>query len=638
MDRVNFYSENDMACGWELNNVIDRINDHSIDKEWGISDVIEFYNILKYLNVERFIVYLKEKTSFNDVEYIKTINAKIGKYIGVKKSTILCEFDEVEFPETKDFLEILDKYGVYKEICSSDFETFLDNDKVPLYMVLKHKKIVVYFDVVINRRIMSNPLYAETILSKYIEDKNLYLPPSITEKDMLKLISEYIDLDTERVNINMLRKIIHFPTNAGLNITDKIRLNATRKEKEAIEKIFNQGTGLETSVSIRYEKGLDEVIKFDTNGSATKVSIVVNRDWIEENQDYPTLWNNMIYLFGITDKTARLTMVSKENEGGIVSSLLLPSGNHLYKTTFTFGFKEMVANAQLYSYIEVLNVLGVRIENMIEWFFSDYLKDEFSIDDFIVKLPSESSSYFEKCRTILPEIDRILKQYNFLIEDGNIDQELVQISSSSVKANDVKSFISRKYAYPIGEWYKIATFLLFSDQSSIFYIPKNEEKYKNFVEMIVRDNVSKKDFQDHQWQRMQWLFDENLIFENEDGYIKIVDTSTSFILKELYYEDTLNYYHYSIGLRGVIDLLEKNKIVNLECSLLSQNEQDYFDFYMNKSKFTNGYDIRNKYLHGTNSNDEKQYKSDYFSILKLIIVIVLKINDDLCLKDEYIDK
>ncbi|MCT4632789.1 MAG: hypothetical protein N4A76_08635 [Firmicutes bacterium] len=634
MDRVSFYSENDIACGWELDKVIDRINDHSVDKDWRINDVLEFHNILKYLKVERFVEYLEEETCFDSVEYTKKVNAKIGKYIGIKKASVLRVFDEIEFLGTKDFLELIDKYGVYKEISSSDFEAFLGKDNVPLYMVLKHKKIVMYFDDIVKNKIMSNPFNAEVVLSKHIEDKNLNLPPSLKEKDMLKLIGEYIDLDTERVNINVLRKIIHFPASDGLKMTDKLRLSATRKEKEESEKIFNQGTGIESSVSIKYEKGLDEVIKFDTEGSATEASIVVNRDWIEENKDYPTLWNNFIHLFGITDLSARLTMVSKKNEGGTVSSLFLPSGSHLYRNTFTFGFKEMVANAQLYSYIEVLNALGINIENMIEWFFSDYLKDEFSIDDFVVKLPSESSSYFEKCRTILPEIDRILKQYNVLIEDGSIDQELIQISSSSVKVNEVESFISRKYVYPIGGWYETASFLLFSDQSSIFYIPKKEEKYKNYIELIVRDNVTKADFQEYQLQRMQWLFDEKLIFENEDGYIKILDSMTLFILKELYYEDVLNYYHHDVELRKTIDKFEEKGIVKIECSLLTLNEQDYFDFYMNKSKFTNGYDIRNRYLHGTNGNDENQYKNDYYLILKLIIIIVLKINDDLCLMDE----
>lgn len=47
MDRVNFYSEYDLACRWEIDKVIERIDDHSIDKEWVLEDVIEFYNILK---------------------------------------------------------------------------------------------------------------------------------------------------------------------------------------------------------------------------------------------------------------------------------------------------------------------------------------------------------------------------------------------------------------------------------------------------------------------------------------------------------------------------------------------------------------------------------------------------------------
>ena len=63
MDRVKFYSEYDMACEWELDKIIERINDHSIEKEWSLEDVIEFFNILKYMEVERFVEYIQEKTN-----------------------------------------------------------------------------------------------------------------------------------------------------------------------------------------------------------------------------------------------------------------------------------------------------------------------------------------------------------------------------------------------------------------------------------------------------------------------------------------------------------------------------------------------------------------------------------------------
>lgn len=633
MDRVKFYSEYG-ACEWELDKIIERINDNSIDKEWSLEDVIEFFNILKYMQVERFAEYIQEKTNVICIDYIKKIKAEIGKFIGCNKSVIISKYYDINFEGTEDFLEVIEIYGVYKDIPDFEFKMFLDNDNVPLYMVLKYKKIVDYFDYIVKDKIMSNSYNAETILSKFLDNKDLHLPPSLTEKDILKLVDDYIEIDTERININFLRKIIHFPTGIGLNITDKIKLHAKRREKEESEKVFSQGTGIKSSVSISYEKGLDEAIKFNTIGNGTDVSIVVNCDWIEENKDYSTLWNNFIHLFDIVDDKGLLTIVSKENELSTLESAFMPSAKYLYRTSFRFNFKEMTANAQINSYIQELNVLGIRIEDMIEWFFNEYLSVEFSVSDFIIKMPSSSSSYFEKCRTILPEIDRIFKQYNVLIEDREIDQELIQISSSSVKVKEVKSFISCKYVYPIGEWYKTATFLLLSDQSHLFYLPDKNEKYKNFLDLIMRDNVRKNDFQEYQIKKMNWLFDNGVVIENEEGFIKIADIKTIFILKELYYENVLNYYHYEPNLRDVIDSLMQKEIVFFESSLLTRNEQDYFDFYLNKSKFTNGYDIRNRYLHGTNVNDENQYKSDYYSILKLIIIIIIKINDDLCLADK----
>ncbi|SEK75242.1 hypothetical protein SAMN04488700_0638 [Carnobacterium iners] len=69
---------------------------------------------------------------------------------------------------------------------------------------------------------------------------------------------------------------------------------------------------MQSSVLIRYEKGLEEPIKMCDTGNVREVSIIVNRDWIEDNKDYPTLWNNFIYLFNIVDNNFRLTTVSKK--------------------------------------------------------------------------------------------------------------------------------------------------------------------------------------------------------------------------------------------------------------------------------------------------------------------------------------
>ena len=51
------------------------------------------------------------------------------------------------------------------------------------------------------------------------------------------------------------------------------------------------------------------------------------------------------------------------------------------------------------------------------------------------------------------------------------------------------------------------------------------------------------------------------------------------------------------------------------------------------SEFIDGHDIRNSNLHGTQIGDRKSdiHYSRYMQILLLLILVVLKINDDICL-------
>lgn len=628
MSGIKFYSEYDMAFGWELEKIVEKVNNEAIDSEWGITDLLEFHNVLKYINIKRISDHIVQETSIDIKTYEKKIKQKIGIFVGCHKDVFINLYDEIDFDTTDDFFEVLEGYKLYQRIEINNFRRFLEQEDVPIYTVLKFKRLTEYFNEAVKDVLLSDSRNAETILSKYLKENNLYLPPSLNEADILSLIDEYID--SPLVNINVLKKIINFPTNKGLSIPDKIKLHAKRKAKEEEEKIFNNGTGIESGVMISYPKDQDEAILVNMDGRTADIK--VSRKWIEENIDYPTLWNNFIYLFEFVDGKMRLEFDSKKSESSTLESVFRPRAEHLYYQSSSFYFKEMLSNAEIYSYVNVLNVLGVRLEKMIEWFFEVYVKEEFQINDFIVKMPSSEASYFEKCRTILPEIDRIFKQYNTLIEDGMIDQELIQMSSSSFKNKDIKSFYKKKYVYSSSDWYKTASFLLFSDQSSIFYLPNKEEKYKNFFNLMISENLTRSDFQEYQLKRMQWLFDNNLICESNMGHLEFVDQRVIYVLKELYYKEVMSYWHYPKDIQVLIEELSTRNLVDLENSLFSRNEQDYLDYYLNKSKFTNGLDIRNKYLHGTNTNDEKQYELDYYLILKLLVIIVIKINDDLCIK------
>ena len=81
-------------------------------------------------------------------------------------------------------------------------------------------------------------------------------------------------------------------------------------------------------------------------------------------------------------------------------------------------------------------------------------------------------------------------------------------------------------------------------------------------------------------------------------------------------------------------IMELNKIglIQFSSSLFSKPEQDYYNYLFNKSEFDNGLDIRNSYTHGTQRVNENQNKQEYFIFLRIMILIVIKINEEFCLK------
>jgi len=103
------------------------------------------------------------------------------------------------------------------------------------------------------------------------------------------------------------------------------------------------------------------------------------------------------------------------------------------------------------------------------------------------------------------------------------------------------------------------------------------------------------------------------------------------ILKDLYENEFASFYHYPHAFQVEAKQMKTEGLISFESSLFSKQEQSYFNYYLNKSEFTNGLDMRNSYLHGTQANPEAREKHEYayFTYLKLLTLVLLKIEDDL---------
>ena len=80
------------------------------------------------------------------------------------------------------------------------------------------------------------------------------------------------------------------------------------------------------------------------------------------------------------------------------------------------------------------------------------------------------------------------------------------------------------------------------------------------------------------------------------------------------------------------ELISKGELVT-DNKLLTKPEYQYFDYLLNNSEFSDGKAIRNRYIHDSIITDEKTMNADYYTLLKVMIILVIKINDDCCLND-----
>jgi hypothetical protein len=128
------------------------------------------------------------------------------------------------------------------------------------------------------------------------------------------------------------------------------------------------------------------------------------------------------------------------------------------------------------------------------------------------------------------------------------------------------------------------------------------------------------------------LINGHFLHIDGDGFIRFSNTNQILILKQLYLKGVLNYWHYGIDCREIIDDMITECSLSVESTLFNKLECDYFNYYLNDKDFTNGEKLRNRFAHGTNSNSEGEIENMYYILLRIIVLTVLKVDNDLLLK------
>lgn len=622
---IKFLEKTDLIYNHYIDKIKNKIIDFSFESKNEINSILEYFNIIKYYEDDNVRELLELETDLKSVEVIEYMKKQLKEFIRRENKKILFFYDNVKTEYLKDFWEIIENNGLYKQISEKEFEEFLEN-KDFLFYIFYFEKIVKFFSEILKKYLLEKSESAEFLISKYFNDeKDKYIPNSLIDIDKNEILKKYIESDN--TNLNYLKDILNMP-NKYLKITDKIKLLAKNRLEQETNKFFeNTENDIKTGVAVGWRE------KEEHSKNEGIYEYIYDINWIKENLDYNTLLNNFVYIFEFVDLEMRLNLISQKKDEGIFENIFFRNSSSQYKCSLVFQHKSWKSNLEIISYSQVLNRFDVRLENIIEWFFKEYLFDEFDIEDFITKMPGEKLSYFEKCRVIIPEIDRILKQYNYYLEDGEINQELLQISSTHLLFNNCESLNNKKYFYINSQRLENLGHFFYSDQSQLIYIKDLNDERIMFIDLLLKKNLKLEMFENYQIKYLKWLIDEKIIHEDEEKILRLTDINLIYIVKEFYMKEVINYWRCHSSVRKKLDELLANDEVIFENKLFTRGEIDYLNYHLNKASFGNSLDLRNRYAHGTHSNDDLEHKNNYYIFLKLIVIIIIKINDDLCLAE-----
>ena len=621
------------AVFWVFKERIDNIL-ASFDNIRSIDDIMEVYNVAEYIENIDAIDGMLEQDKPQYRAHLPSLKRKISEYFN---NITANNFDEqiknMDTHYASDFWCIMCSFKKIDEITKDKFKSYLDENPHHVDDILAQKNLSKRFSDVIYQHLLEQPYAIRFLISTLFERQRqpqpiVYVRQTFSSEQLKSLYIAYIE--SEHPHINMLKLLRVSQNDMQVGLDDEVRLMAKRKEQVLIDELSKSASAIHTDgkigVSFRDADKISELIT--ENGDKI---VVYDRRWIYENTDYPTLLNNFIYMFGYTDLHFRSSFPINRHQISALEDVFTVKGIKTYRDSTTFSVMTDFCSLQMRAYLIELQRIKTDIESIFKWFFEDYLPSEFSVTGFSYNIPSAGTSYLEKCKNIASEMERVLKQYRLYSKYGSIDAELFEMSSEHIVFSKISSLQEKKYVYLKSDNVIRCANDLFSNQMLCFSDDGSLNGYENFSEALLALGKIDKTLLNRNFQQeaLQRLISFGAITD-ADGFYTINDPQ-AIVLKHLFEKEVLCY-NYCKSLQNILDDLIVSGDLCEGRTLFSIPEQQYLDFILNKSAYSDGLDLRNKYSHGTTSTNEAKHHENYLEFLKIMVLIIIKINEEFCLK------
>ena len=636
-ERVHFYSANDLSVYTNIETMEKVVKAYEEGRRpVSINDYLEMFHIVQFVEHGKY----PENWDESRVSGIKQYKAKVAAYFSQLKSEdfpVFYKDADIEYEST--IWQIIDQFKIKGLITENGLREILKDEAWRLRDLLKFRWIVENNNGLLTQLLKEYGNTAEWLLDQYVaEDKfgnktTLFFPKSLSLQDKDEIIHRYVNSDD--ANLNYVRLVLQAKRSSEFSLSPQTIKDARIRERELNEEVLKYGCVHVTSYGVTLTNKLDAPVKELQKKEDGSSLLVYNKNLIDACQySFIIYYCGMVFEF--TDEYGFISLISKMSDADTIERVVGLVAKNAYFITSVFRIGEDIAHLQMQALEAALKDTDRSIEGAIKFFYEDYLKSVYGYDGFSLTLPKKDDNLILKIRSLAIEMDSVAHQYNCYVKHGSIDQDIIELEAPC-KITETKSLISHRYCVQNKNnndvWYLIRLF--FGSQSMLHYVePCKDMHLSNFYALLKKGiDVKYNSYKFYQKQDIDYLIKNGYLLIDEHGILRCDKMKEIEILRHLYTYGACSYWGYPKEERAILDEMVSKGWIEYDNYLLSPAERDYFSYYLNNEKFTNGPAIRNNYAHGTTpSYSEKKHMQNYLQLLVLFIMLLLKISEDLDMK------
>ena len=637
-NRVHYYSQYDLSIEWNLQQIEELLQDFDASgfiKD--LNDIIELYHIKKHIDYGNHLLTWNENYINNLKSTVNTFPRIIVMYLRrLSNEALYDQYKLLDWRYIESFWEIISHYDILDLLDEAFLNNVLDEEE-NLRPILQQEKIVNKFTTYLRSKMMCNSLSAHILLDQYVRkglndrDRAYFFPSTLTTEDKEEIIIGLLNQDEPNLNYVRLVKQVKDSSNQII-LTPSTRLLAESVEKDLNDKLREKAIVIKSSYCIEYDRS--------DNVPSTRIELREDGFKQVHSWEYIKGLNKtqkiLVFsgLFGLIGEDSIISLVNKDYETDALESVLA-SRDHSRNAYFmneSCRLNNALALDNTFLYSQVLLSTDERLESLVKTFYESHFKEDYGYTTFPLILPDEDADWMAKCRTIIPELDSVSKQYDLFIKEGDLDPRLFQLEKPSL-TTDVKSLFENKYyeinGFPMELWEPMC-FLY--KMGEVLHVVNGFDTtgIENFHDFITRYEVPYSVYTDFRKGKIDKLISRGYIRVDEQGILRLANVPAIKILGCLWRNRAISYWHHDKPIRELLDEWKNEGLLKTDDHLLCESERNLFSYYLNKSQYTNGPDIRNRYAHGTipAGGDMNIHAKNYYTLMMLLILLLLKIEDE----------